>query len=202
MIRPEDVEFDEDSHTYKINGRIYGSVTSVLECLFNFQQIPPEVLAAKGEIGQDVHDACELICYDDLEVTSIAPEIVGYLNGFRAWLSESRFKVEETEKIVVSTKYGFAVPGRLDLVGKLGGWRWVIDIKTATVLNVPAARLQTAAYAAAYSEQTGEPVHVRGALQLRPNGTYKSHKFDGDVDLAAFLHLYNFNNWRSIYDWQ
>lgn len=195
------IEFDEASHTYRIAGRVVPSVTQVLQSLFDFDKVPPDVLEYKQRLGQAVHDACELVIYDDLDEASLDPALVGYVAGFRAFLAETLFKAEETEEVVVSTRYGFVVPGRLDLIGTIGGWRWNIDIKSATTVNLAAAKLQTAAYSAAYAERVRDErklVHKRGALQLFPNGTYKLHTFTSDLDLAAFISLYQFQTWRSI----
>lgn len=195
------ITFDEASHTYTVDGQRVPSVTQIIQPLFDFDQVPPDVLARKQVLGQLVHDACELVVYDDLDEASLDPALAGYVEAFRLFLSETGFQVEDTESVVVSSRYGFVVPGRLDLVGKFSGWRWILDIKTATAVNIAAAKLQTAAYAAAYREQNPDArVHKRGALQLLPTGRYKLHKFDSDLDLAAFLALHQLNTWRSLND--
>lgn len=193
------ITFDEATHTYTVAGRPTPSVTQVIQPLFDFDKVPPEILRNKQILGQLVHDACELLVYDDLQEESLDPALAGYVDGFRLFLAETGFQAEETEEVVVSTRHGFVVPGRLDLVGKMFGWRWVLDIKTATAVNTGAAKLQTAAYQAAYQEQRPDVrIQKRGAIQLFPTGKYKLHKFASDLDLAAFLSLHQLNTWRSF----
>lgn len=45
------IEFDEQTHIYKLNGEIIPSVTQVLSRLSDFSYADPAILARKADIG-------------------------------------------------------------------------------------------------------------------------------------------------------
>ena len=63
-----DVDFDAQSHTYKLNGLPLSGVTPIIAWLFpdTYQGIPQSVLSQAAAYGTEVHRACEV--YDSLDI--------------------------------------------------------------------------------------------------------------------------------------
>ena len=63
-----DVDFDAQSHTYKLNGLPLSGVTPIIAWLFpdTYKGIPQSVLSQAAAYGTEVHKACEV--YDSLDI--------------------------------------------------------------------------------------------------------------------------------------
>lgn len=99
--------FEEDTHTYRLDGMVVPSVTQILKELgfVDFSGIDPEVLRKKAELGTYVHKCCELLFQQDLDIENVDPEALGYVRAFEKFLIEmcSRrpsFLILEMEKKV------------------------------------------------------------------------------------------------------
>ena len=55
--------FNEDNHTYELDGRPLPSVTEILSILNDFSDVSPYVLAQAARRGTLVHEYCEMIDY-------------------------------------------------------------------------------------------------------------------------------------------
>ena len=136
--------------------------------------------------------------------------------AFTEWLEGSKFKITDSERILYSRKHHYI--GTCDMMGEKDGKLWLLDLKTGNQIY-PEAFLQTAAYAAAFTEETGKEVYGRCILRISKE-TMKEHddrhKKRGKVpptwvpfearytegpeaqekDFNTFLHA------KSLYDWQ
>jgi hypothetical protein len=173
--------FDEASHTYRFMGDVVPGVTSILRPLASFDGIPPEVLAAKAELGRQVHYACQLDDEDDLDQDSVEPEIEPYLDAWRKFKRDTGCQVLENEKRVFDPINQFA--GTLDRVLAFNGAKWLVDLKTCFTTPLTAGP-QTAAYHRALGDNS---VTRRAALRLRPDGTYRLDQLTGADDWSAFV---------------
>lgn len=175
--------FDEALHEYRVDGVRVPGVTSILRPLADFSGIPRDVLAAKADLGRRVHLACQLDDEDDLDEDSVEPDVAPYLDGWRRFLRETGAVVVENERRVYDPVMQYA--GTLDNVLLLGGAHWLIDKKTSIALPM-AAGPQTAAYLRARGLD-GPIVTHRGALRLRPDGTYRLDALAGADDWSCFV---------------
>lgn len=196
-----DLAFNEERHEYRLNGRIVPSVTDVLQPLEMLDGIPWETLEAARIFGQHVHLACHYHNTGELEWTTLDEKLAAYVRGFLKFLADSGFVVLASEERVASVKCGYA--GTLDLRGVMGrrsvrARRALIDIKsTATMPRTVGP--QTAGYANAYTETTGEKVDDRYCLHLGPD-SYKLVKLTdgrGVQDLTVFISALNIHRFRS-----
>jgi len=176
-----DLTFDEATHTYRVRGARVPSVTQILAPLFSFEGIPPAVLDAKRDLGQRVHFACQLDDENDLDEASIEHDVAPYLNGWRRFLRETGAVVVHNEQRVAEPTLMYA--GTLDNVLLLNGAKWLVDKKTSFALPM-AVGPQTAAYMRALGDPT---VTHRGALRLRPDGSFRFDPLTGVNDWAAFM---------------
>jgi hypothetical protein len=91
--------------------------------------------------GTDVHAIAERVVHG-LEV-DVPEHLVAHVQGYVDWLDT--FKVEPvlTERSVGNRAQWYA--GRFDLIADMGGWRWLLDVKTSTSVYGETA-MQTDAY--------------------------------------------------------
>ena len=191
------LHFDPVAHRYTFNGEVVPSVTQILQPLMDFSMVPADVLKAKQELGTAAHLACELYDLDDLLEDSLDPAIVPYLEGWKKFRLETGFVPSMTEQRVYHPKLGYA--GTFDSYGILNGKTVLLDRKTSSFVSEAVAGPQTAAYEQALLESpdyTGPKKMQRGAVQLKPDGTYKYHPYKGGSDWSVFVSLLTLHNWR------
>ena len=173
--------FDEDRHEYRLLGGVVPSVTQILRPLVDFAGIPKTVLDAKRDLGQRVHFACQLDDEDDLDEASVEDDVAPYLSAWRKFRQDTGAEVVLNEARVADPALLYA--GTLDRVMSLNGAKWLIDLKTC--ISTPlAVGPQTAAYLRALGDTS---VTHRGALRLRPDGTYRLDTLTGADDWACFM---------------
>ena len=185
------IKFDERSHSYSDGTRRLTSVTQALDYLVPMELRDDE--AAKR--GTAVHLATAL--YDQREMDTLRVHLAetaeygteGYLDGWIAFLRDTKFKVELVEHLVHSREYDYA--GKLDRSGKLNRLPAVIDIKSNESGQVwPTVGMQLAAYVAALAKGDRAKRVQRVAVCLKPDGKYNCTVYKAETfqsDLADFL---------------
>lgn len=187
------IELDEATHTYTVDGVVFPSVTQVLDPLNSFDRVPAHRLAFARKRGRAVHLATQYFDEGDLDLDTLDPILVPYVQAWERYLDESGFEVHAIEQKVHCPTWGYA--GMLDRAGKINGDRCVIDIKVTADLS-PITALQTAAYEAAYRTDKRRRPYRRFAVRLKPDGTYVAREFDEGFDLATFRAALTLHNWR------
>ena len=184
--------FSEANHSYHLNGVRVPCVTDIIGMLSDFSFVPEDVLDRASKFGSAVHKAVELYENDDLDMGTLHPAIIPYLNSWKKFKAETGFLVTHTEELVYSKKYGYA--GTLDIAGQLQGISGILDVKTVATLH-PVTALQTAGYGQAFTEQSGILIRKRWALQLKENN-YRLIEYEWPSDLDVFISCLNLFNWR------
>lgn len=195
------LEFNEERHEYRLNGRIVPSVTDVLQPLLMLDGIPWEILEAARIFGQHVHLGCHYHNTGELEWDTLDDKLAAYVRGYLKFLADTGFVVLASEERVASVVCGYA--GTLDVRGLLRGRSKtgrtaLIDIKSTATLPRTVGP-QTAGYQNAYTETTGEKIADRYCLHLGPD-TYKLVKLTdsrGVQDLTVFISALNIHRFRS-----
>lgn len=172
------IEFDEASHTYRVGGVVVPSVTQLLKPLYDFSSIPPNVLAAKANLGTRVHKACDLDEDGLLDEATVDDVVGSYLSAWRLFKAESGAVVLSSEQRVFHKSLRYC--GTLDRIIDVGGNAMLIDIKTSAEIH-PAVGPQTAGYAMALGQNL-----ARGVVQLRPDGSYRFRELADPADAAIF----------------
>ena len=188
-----ELEFDAVSHAYKVNGVAVPSVTQILADvrLIDLSMVPQVFFARACEFGGVVHQATDYSDRGILDENSIDKEVLSNVKAWRAFISDHDVKIFEVEKRVYSKKFKFA--GTLDRVGLVGGELCIIDIKTGVKQRAYAC--QTAAYALAYTEMTGEKIRDRYCVYLLEN-SYKVDKHTDRLDENMFLNALSLYNYK------
>lgn len=192
---------------YRIEDKLLPSVTTVLGVirrpylerwrgeLGNVEA--DRVLNEAGTLGTNIHDICQAInLRQPWEAPDKATEAMA--RAYEAWYNQTVKTVIAVEKVVVSTKYGYA--GRLDFLAKLKGDRLptLIDIKTTKRVyrDIP---LQLAAYMYGL-EELGRPVARRLVVHISKEEPGKLHTYEYTEHKDHFLKfLYALELWRYFF---
>ena len=127
------VRFDADEHQYSGGGRVYPSVTQILDAA-GFGEwkraIDPDVLERARQRGTAVHAACEYINEGDLDWDSLDPEIRPYVEAYAEWKEQTAFRIDFVEPRMIHRKLGFA--GTADIIGTINGSIAIPDLSPAS----------------------------------------------------------------------
>jgi len=183
------IEFIEETHQYFVEGKEYPSVTTVLDSLTDLSFVNTDLLERASKFGTAVHRATELYDNNQLDMDSLDPELLPYLEAWDNFLLDYRPEILSIEQRIASM-YGYA--GTLDRYVAIKGVRAVIDIKSGT--TVPKyTGLQLAAYAQAITEGGGQVSH-RYAVHLQPF-KYKVLPYRCKNDFTTFKCALNLHRW-------
>lgn len=173
------ITFDEASHAYTVNGKRVPSVTEITSVLTagKYAESTPALQQAQRR-GTEVHELCEAIdCGIDPEELEIAPELVGYVNAYLAFLRDYRPEWDYIEKVVYCSDYA----GRADRIGRIDGKTAILDIKTTSNmdrLSKLALYFQLHGYDRARERMGEPPAGIKAGLQLKRDGKYTLHWSD------------------------
>jgi len=188
---------DKVNHIYRWNGVKVPSVTQVLTPLQNFHAVDPQTLHQAAQFGKAVH--MMLALWDDgtLDLDSVDPALLPYLDGWRKFLRETKFIVTFIEHEVYHSKLRYA--GTIDRIGRLVSKSKVadiiLDIKTGDILY-PWIAVQLAGYQAAYVDMTGCGKVYRASLRLNEQGNYRLDWHESKLDWPCFAALITVQNWK------
>jgi hypothetical protein len=180
-----------DRRVYKRSeGVYYPSVTTILQYMPKnkfFESWLKDVghnadfiMRKAGKEGTQVHEACERLVkgqevswmddYGNAKYSQIVWEMI--LKFYEFW-STHKPELISTEDFVWSDKHKYA--GTADLVMKLDGEIWLLDLKTSNSLH-KSYDLQLASYAKALEECKGIKIERTGILWLKANTRSGSSK--------------------------
>jgi len=156
------VNFDEASHTYSDSLGIIPGVSGILKAAGKIGHYSTKDTTARDR-GTAVHHATELM--DNLGLTPLdfdESDIHSYLTAWAKWQMESGAEMLEVERLVGCGPWRYA--GTMDRLGKF---------------NCIWHRLQLAAYATAYTWETGKQVDGGIAIYIKANGKYTTNPITG-----------------------
>ena len=137
--------------------------------------------------GSYIHTAIHLFDIGDLDEENLDPVIFPYLNAWKKFLSESKFKVVDSEVRLNNEMY--QLTGKPDKVGVLNNSPTIVDAKSGVIM--PYVSLQLAFY----ELLKGSP-HKRVAIQLKPDGKYSLKEFKDRSDRGTVLSILNVYFWK------
>lgn len=176
------MEINENGYT--IDGKFYRRVTSLIKEYGLYPDYPAGGNAM--EFGKNVHKACELWDKGVLDMDTLDPALVPYLEQWKAIIKRG-YLWTYIEHTVVSKTYGYA--GTLDRAVN----NCIYDIKT----GYPASwhGVQLALYKIAYQEQ--EHIKVRDMYCVYINAdNYRLIKYNKKSDMAVALAILTIKNWK------
>lgn len=183
--------FNEEAHTYTLDGKPVPNVTSILKPLTNYGNIPAGILERARQKGVAIHKMVELDCHDELDVDTL-PEWME--RAYKEWCKFKQtyqFECLESERLRYHPEYNYC--GTQDLYGLMvikQGKKEVqveadIDIKRSLAAG-GIIGYQLAAYQEA---RTYEVINKasRFALVLREDKPFKLQEYKDENDIISFL---------------
>lgn len=190
----DELQFDEATHTYTLNGRTLLSVTQVLKAagLTEYlDRIPPDVLEKARQRGVAVHAACQFLDEGDLDWNTVHPSIIGYVHAWEKFKTDTGIVFTEIEKRRYHPLYLFA--GTPDRVGILNGRPCIPDIKTYEAPEW--GGIQTAGYEIMLRSKE-IPLYDRYAVHLKDDGKYKITQYKDSEDGKMFMACLAVAQWK------
>lgn len=169
--------FDPVPHVYRVaaTGQRVPSVTEILRSTgmsTDFEALRygsrGEAIDAKRELGQIVHTDAHAYDDDDLDWSTLHPDVEPYIAAWATFRHNQRLAPVTRERMVYDPTLGYC--GTLDGIFRRDDGRIVlVDIKTGDPESA-ACRFQTEAYRHAFSlEHPDITIHERLGVWLRPD---------------------------------
>lgn len=169
-----EILLDEATHIYNVDGHIIPSVTQILFAMGLIKSYTNNPWYA--ERGIAIHRACHLMDIDDLDESTLDPQLRGYIDAYRKFKEESAWKFEHLEESLCHPAYRYC--------GTPDRWLPLIDIKS-TENHEP---LQLEAYAELLRANGFNPLIHAYFLTLYEDGKYKLDPYKLDrTRLGVFL---------------
>lgn len=182
-----DLVFLDSTHSYFLKGKELLSVTTVLDRagITDFEKVPIDLLERARIFGEYSHKVCELDDKGILDESSVDPQLLPYLEGWRKFKAEKVSEILHIE-IPVYSKLGYA--GTLDRIYRdKNGDLCLGDIKSCTTLEAAAVALQTAAYSYAFEKLYKMKIRHRVGIQLIGGNEYHSETYKKRTDFDYFM---------------
>lgn len=198
-----ELTFIPETHTYLVDGVEVPSVTQVLRDsgILDYRFVNQEVLHRASRFGTAVHRATELWDKGTLNMDTLAPALLPYLEQWIAFRKDFGFVPELIEYQDYSRKYRFGFTlDRRGMFGKssFAGKRALVDIKTG--IDLPGFRIQTGAYDGAHNELfPKEKIKIRVCVLLGPD-SYKIEEHKDKSDFSTFLACLQIYNFRKLHN--
>jgi hypothetical protein len=144
-LKKSPVIFNEDEHTYALDGKTLSGVTPIVAWLFpeTYKGIPESILAQAAQYGGMIHKKIELA--DSIGIVD-DPLVQAYIDI----KEEKGVKTIANEFLVSDEK---RIASSIDLLME-GNDIW--DAKTTSKVHIPNVTIQTSIYAWLFEMQTGE----------------------------------------------
>jgi len=187
--------FDPIEHRYTLGGMVLPSVTQILGPIKpDFSMVSADVLERKRQLGQAVHQACELDDEGDLDEGETDPLVLAYLQGWRKFRADTGALVLENERQLYHPALAYA--GTLDRAVSVEGATWLVDLKTAYPNPVPAFGVQLAGYDLLRQAHGARQVPIRASVHLLEDGTYRMKSYKNPNDYVCFRALLSLEHWK------
>lgn len=163
----DEIEFDEASHTYKLNGVKIPCVSDIMEPLKNahYSGISEVTLKKAAERGTILHNAIEN--WIKFGIEDVPQEYEGYFKCFLDFMTEKNPKILGSEVRMYHKLLKYS--GTADLIADINGEITLIDYKSTSVISDMNCSVQLEAYAQALASH-GIRIARKGILPLRKDG--------------------------------
>ncbi len=186
--------FDPCGHTYRLNGLVLPSVTTLMKPLSNvvYQTVDPKVLEKAANRGTAIHNAAEN--YAKFGIEDVPSVLAGYFDAFREWWDLRKPEPLATEYRIYHKILRYA--GTADLVCLINGKMTLVDYKTSAQVNSKLCAVQLEGYDRAF-ESHGIKIEDRLILHLSRTG-YQEVPFKRSgkcwTTLSALMTVWNYMN--------
>lgn len=186
---------DKETHKYSLDGKSIPGANEIMQeegLSVDFSTVNQDLLENNRAFGSAIHRICELNDKNDLDMSSVSPYALPYLEAWRRFIEENKVEIIENEMGVYSERYWYS--GTLDRIIKMRGMYYVLDIKTGAG-KYPVQTIVTAGYRNAYNEMKKDCIKKSIILHLTATG-YKLGLEEKPSDLSIFLSAATMVNYR------
>ena len=181
-----ELKFREVDHTYWLNGVYCPGVSQIMKPLSDsvYRTVDPVALNYAANRGSAVHEAVEN--FHKYGIKDCVPEYEAYFNAYIEWYKAFRAEVIANEIQLYNRTYRYA--GTADILARIKGELWLIDMKTTSTLNHMLTSVQLVAYNAALASH-GIKTDRKGILLLKKDGKFvfdEAQKKDDDEAWTTF----------------
>lgn len=170
----EGLEFEDETHTYTLNGIVIPSVSQVIAPLSNakYSGISERTLAKAADKGTTVHNSIEN--WIKFGIEDIPPEHIGYFEAFRKWWDSCNPNPVGSEARICHRimQYG----GTVDFVGYIDNELTLIDYKSTYTISDMTCGVQLEAYSQALKSM-GISVQRKKILHLKKDGKFELREY-------------------------
>lgn len=187
-----ELEFNEEKHQYRVNGKFIWSVSHYLKPISTqvYGDIDAAVLDFAAARGTAIHFAIEL--FNAYGVQEIDSEFENYLKAYISWAKKYNPCDTYEERRTYNPTYWYA--GTSDLICRIAKETWLIDYKAVADLKKFLVGPQLAAYAKAW-EAHGERIDHIASLHLKKDGTYAFDEYVIQDNFNTFLECLSLQNY-------
>lgn len=194
-VKPEEIVFDEASHTYTVRGERWPGVTSILDpYLTDFSRVPDDILRRAREWGKAVHQTIELYEQNDLDYDSLASELLLALQQYMKAKEHMGWRVVGSEIPVAHAMHRYA--GTLDLVAYAGNRKTADQVDVKTGVMPPSVGPQTSAYTEAYHHMKQPHRIGRRFCLFIGTESFKVYPLKEASDFSIFLSCLNLTRFK------
>ena len=184
------LEFDEEKHEYKLDGKVIPSVTQIMQFITDrkYENVTESILDIAKEKGTEVHESIEV--YNKTGYAGISEEYKGYLDAYIKWIKDYQIDRTKLESEVKVCNKILQYAGTVDIIYNKEN---IIDIKTCSELDTKTTSVQISAYKEALKLNGYDKLKEHYILWLNKDGKYKYVKLEDKFNIfLACLTLNNF----------
>lgn len=175
------LSFQEDSHTYEVNGEVIPSVSEIIRFISRevYGEVTQYILDNAADRGTRVHKATQML--DVVHDVECDEDIVPYVQAYVQFLREHKPKWELIERSMYNPElmYGMTV----DRYGEVDGKKTLLDIKTSSSIQKVLHGAQLNLYRMGLVAN-GYDVERAVILRLSKDGEYKIIEDEQDEEVA------------------
>lgn len=168
------VVFDEQSHTYTVDGVKLPSVTHIIRFLHYDTAVnaKPWLRDIAANRGSRIHAYTAMLDYGEpLDELDIDFDCIGYVKAYRRFLEDYKPQWCGIETVLGNLELGYA--GTCDRYGEVDGLKTILDIKTGSMVHGPSVAAQIEGYWHLLHREKGFSANNYAVLLLNKDGTYK-----------------------------
>ena len=183
------IAFDEESHSYTLDGKAVPGVTKPLELLYDFRFVKEEDLERARDLGKKVHKTIELFEAGTLKRDSLHKTLNNHLLQWEKFKEDFGYIPAGFETFVASRRWGYCgcmdSHGILLPQGELPEFELLLDVKTGE--DYLPHELQTEGYKIAAVEMGIMSEQAKRASLYLDESGYALRWHNHPLDRAAFL---------------
>lgn len=173
LINGHEVTFDEETHSYTVDGVKAYSVTKIIgwKLKSKYSGIDASILSKAADYGNKIHEAIE--DYEMLGVKADLTELDDYI-----WLKKQyNWEVDNSEIFVILPYKSIWICGKIDLVAHVDVFKYLMDIKTTATLDKASLAMQLTLYKMAYKYSYGADIDYLAYIWINSKGNNSYRKF-------------------------